>query len=105
MSMRMRTAATEEAAAEREHVLRLELRNMHCPGCAENMGGPMNRIEGVQSAIAAHERGVVEITHIESKVREGELRDHLRELGYEVTGHAEHGLINDQQQRKKEVAS
>jgi cation transport ATPase len=94
------TAVTEEPAEEGEHVLRLDVRNMHCPGCAQNIGGSLKRIEGVESAVADHERGVVEITHIESKVTEGEIRDHLRELGYEVTGHAEHGHVEDQQERE-----
>lgn len=80
------------AAEEPEKVLRLQVR-MHCPGCAENISRSLPQIEGVRSAVADPERGVVEIVHFETKVSEGEIRDHLRELGFHVEGHAETGKI------------
>jgi Cu+-exporting ATPase len=98
---RAETTATEEAAKGREHVLRLEVRNMHCEGCAERIVSSLNRIEGVESTVADHVKGVVEVVHIDPKVSEGEIRDHLRELGYEVTGHAEHGRVEDQRDRQE----
>lgn len=66
---------------------------MHCPGCAENIQRSLTRIEGVRSAVADDERGAVEVVHVETKVSEGEIRDHLRELGYEVKGHAVEGKV------------
>lgn len=66
---------------------------MHCPGCAENIGRSLPTIEGVRSAVADHERGVVEVVYLKGKVTEGEVRDHLRELGYDVEGHAEEGKV------------
>ncbi|MBI2237018.1 MAG: heavy metal translocating P-type ATPase [Actinobacteria bacterium] len=82
----------EAAAEEREEVLRLRVR-MHCAGCAENIGRSVPTIEGVRSAVADHERGVVEVVYLQRKVGEGEIRDHLRELGYEVEGHAQEGTV------------
>lgn len=73
----------ERPAGEREEVFRLHVR-MHCPGCAENIGRSLLTIEGVRSVVADHERGVVEVAYLEGRVTEGEIRDHLRELGYEV---------------------
>ncbi|MGQ0670638.1 MAG: heavy metal translocating P-type ATPase [Actinomycetota bacterium] len=85
-------ARPEETAEEREAVLRLRVR-MHCPGCAENISRSLPTIEGVRAAVADHERGVVEVVYLEDKVTEGEIRDHLRELGYEVEGHAGEGKV------------
>lgn len=41
--------------------------------------------------VADHEDGVVEVVYIPGKVTEGSIRDHIRELGFEVEGHAEEG--------------
>ncbi|UGY91256.1 heavy metal translocating P-type ATPase [Streptomyces gobiensis] len=84
------------AAEETERVLRLSV-GMHCAGCAENIGRSLPQIEGVRSAVADHERGTVEIVHLPGKVSEDEICEHLRELGYAVTGHREHGLIKHDQ--------
>ena len=81
-----------EPEEEWQEVLRLHVR-MHCPGCAENIGRSLPTIEGVRSAVADLERGVVEIVLVKGKVSEGEIRHHLLELGYEVEGHAEEGKV------------
>ena len=83
-------AGPKEAAEEQEEVLHLRVR-MHCPGCAANIGRSLPTIEGVRSVVADHQRGVVEVVYLQGKVTEGEIRDHLRELGYDVEGHAEEG--------------
>ncbi len=85
-----------EAVEETERVLRLEV-GMHCPGCVQHIGQSLNQIEGVRSAVAEHEHGMVEIVYLDSKVSEDEICEHLRELGYEVKGHREHGLIKHEQ--------
>jgi Cu+-exporting ATPase len=85
-----------DAVEETERVLRLEV-GMHCPGCAGNISRSLPQIDGVRSAVAEHEHGTVEIVYLESKVSEDEMCDHLRELGYDVKGHREHGLIRLQQ--------
>ncbi len=84
--------ASEAAAEQPEEVLRLRVR-MHCPGCAENISRSLPSIEGVPSAVADHEQGVVEVVYLAGEVSEGEIRDHLRELGYEVEGHAEEDKV------------
>jgi Cu+-exporting ATPase len=80
----------EEAAEGPEEVLRLRVR-MHCSGCAENIGRLLPTIQGVRSVMADHQRGVVEVVYLQGQVTEGEIRNHLRELGYEVEGHADEG--------------
>lgn len=61
---------------------------MRCPGCAKNVNDNLPDLDGVTSAAADHDRGVVDITHIPAVAAEDQIRDHIRELGYEVTGHA-----------------
>ncbi|MEX0629675.1 MAG: heavy metal translocating P-type ATPase [Chloroflexota bacterium] len=84
--------AHEGVAEEQEDVLRLRVR-MHCEGCAEKIGSSLPRIEGVRSAVVDAERGEVEVVHLPQQVSEGEIRDHLRELGFQVEGHAVAGRV------------
>ncbi|MEX2547161.1 MAG: heavy metal translocating P-type ATPase [Chloroflexota bacterium] len=82
----------EKVAEAQEEVLRLQVR-MHCAGCAEKIGHSLPRIEGVRSAVADADRGEVEVVHLPQQVTEGEIRDHLRELGFHVEGHAVEGHV------------
>jgi copper chaperone CopZ len=66
---------------------------MHSPGCAENINRSLLTIECVRSVAADHERGVMEVVYLENKVTERKIRDRLRELDYEVEGHAEEGKL------------
>ncbi|MBA2319523.1 MAG: heavy metal translocating P-type ATPase [Deltaproteobacteria bacterium] len=84
--------APEEVAEEQEEVLRLQVR-MHCAGCAEKIGSSLPQVEGVRSAVADAERGEVEVVHLAGQVSEGDIRDHLRELGFHVEGHATEGKV------------
>jgi Cu+-exporting ATPase len=86
-------AGPAHAAEEADRVLRLEVAGMHCAGCAENIGRSLPRIEGVRSAVADHERSVVEVVHQPSKVSEDAIREHIHELGFQVTGHAAKGKV------------
>jgi Cu+-exporting ATPase len=81
------------AADEQERVLRLEVAGMHCAGCAENIGRSLPRIEGVRSAVADHERRVVEVVHLPNQASEDAIREHIHELGFQVTGHAAKGKV------------
>jgi Cu+-exporting ATPase len=85
--------APAQAAEQAERVLRLQVAGMHCPGCAENIARSLPSIEGVESAVADHERGVVEVVHLPAKAGEDEIREHLHELGFQVTGHARSGKV------------
>lgn len=71
------------AAEERERILHLRVR-MHCPGCAEKIQQSLLQVEGVRSVAADSELGTVEVGHRKNEVTEGEIRDHLRELGFPV---------------------
>ncbi|MGH2695016.1 MAG: heavy metal translocating P-type ATPase, partial [Actinomycetota bacterium] len=79
-----------KAAEEQEHSLRLRV-SMHCSGCAANIDAMLSHIEGVRSAVADHEGGIVEVVYLENKVSEGEIRDQIMELGFSVEGHAAQG--------------
>jgi Cu+-exporting ATPase len=86
-------AGPARAAEEADRVLRLQVDGMHCAGCAENIGRSLPRIEGVQSAVADHERSVVEVVHQPSKVSEDAIREHIHELAFQVTGRAAKGKV------------
>ncbi len=73
-------------------MLRLKVR-MHCEGCAAKIGNSLPKVEGVRTAVADAERGEVEVVHLPQQVSEGEVRDHLRELGFHVEGHAVEGKV------------
>lgn len=88
------TAGAVRAAEEQEKVLWLEVSGMHCAGCAENIGRSLPQAPGVRSAVADHERSVVEVVHLPDEVSEDEIREHLHELGFQVTGHAPHGKVH-----------
>jgi Cu+-exporting ATPase len=85
-----------EAAAEEEHVLRLEV-GMHCEGCSQNIGGSLSQMTGVRSAVADHEDGTVEVAYVQSKVSEDQIRDRVRDLGFQVKSYREHGLVRHEQ--------
>jgi Cu+-exporting ATPase len=81
------------AADQQQDVLRLSVEGMHCAGCANNIGQSLPAAEGVQSAVADHERSVVEVLYQPDKVGEDEIREHIHELGFRVTGHAPDGKV------------
>jgi copper chaperone CopZ len=83
-------AGPQQAAEEREEILRLRV-GMHCEGCAATIAGSLPTIHGVRSAVADHQRGVVEVVYLQGKLTEGQVRDHLRKPGYQVEGHAKEG--------------
>jgi Cu+-exporting ATPase len=76
----------EETTEENEKMLHLKVR-MPCQGCADNIEDSLPQVEGVRTAVADPDLGVVEVSYAQGRVTEGEIRDHLRELGYEVGGH------------------
>lgn len=73
---------------EEQEVLRLQVSGMHCAGCTDNIGHSLPNVVGVRSAVADHERSIVEVTHLPRKISEDEIREHIHELGFQVTGHA-----------------
>jgi Cu+-exporting ATPase len=81
------------AAEEQERVLRLQVSGMHCPGCADTISRSLPQAHGVRSAVADDERSVVEVTHQPTKISEDEIREHIHELGFRVTGHAPAGKV------------
>jgi Cu+-exporting ATPase len=86
-------AAGPARADEQEQVLRFEVAGMHCVGCAQNIDRSLPQTEGVRSASADHERGVVEVRHVPSRVSEDQIREGLHQLGFPVTGHAVEGQV------------
>jgi len=58
---------------------------MHCGGCSATIVGTLERVDGVLSASADHEKGVAEATYRPRDVSPGELKAEIEKLGYTVT--------------------
>lgn len=58
---------------------------MHCDGCSATIVGTLERIDGVLSASADHEKGVAEATYRPRAVSPDELKAAIEKLGYTVT--------------------
>ncbi len=84
-------AGPEEGTRGEEAVLHLQVRGMHCAGCAQRIEDALSGIQGVRSVAADHGRGVVEVVRVRARVSEGEIRDRLRGMGYEVAARVEEG--------------
>lgn len=57
---------------------------LHCEGCEQRVGRALERLEGVRSVQASHGTQQVEVEYDPGRVDEGQLRDRLDLLGYEV---------------------
>lgn len=86
-------AEPAHAAKEHERMLRLAVSSMRCARCADTIGRSLTRAQGVRSAAADHQRSVVEVVHLPDKVSEDEIREHIHELGFTVTGNAVEGKV------------
>ena len=62
-----------------------QVEGMHCDGCSATIIGTLERIDGVLSASADHEKGVAEATYRPGDVSPGELKAAIEKLGYTVT--------------------
>ena len=58
---------------------------MHCDGCSATIVGTLERIDGVLSASADHEKGVAEVTYRPDDVSPDELEAAIEKLGYKAT--------------------
>lgn len=58
---------------------------MHCDACSAAIIGTLERIDGVLSASADHERGVAEAVYRPGRVGPEELEAAIERLGYTVT--------------------
>ena len=64
---------------------RFEVEGMHCDGCSATIVGTLERIDGVLSASANHEKGIAEATYRPRDVSPDELKAAIEKLGYTVT--------------------
>ena len=60
--------------------------DMSCGHCKAAVEGELNRLPGVQRAIADIEKGTVEVYYDESAVSTGDLEGAIEEAGYTVAG-------------------
>lgn len=58
--------------------------NMHCEGCAANIGKNIGALEGVSKVLPQLEKGKVTIEYLDGKVSVDKLKQKIRELGYTV---------------------
>lgn len=62
-----------------------EVEGMHCDGCSATIVGTLERVDGVVSASAEHEKGVAEATYRPREVSADQLKAEIEKLGYTVT--------------------
>jgi copper chaperone CopZ len=62
-----------------------EVEGMHCDGCSATIVGTLERVDGVVSASAEHEKGVAEVRYRPRDVSAGQLKAAIEKLGYTVT--------------------
>ena len=62
-----------------------EVEGMHCDGCSATIVGTLERVDGVVSASADHEKGVAQATYRPRDVSADELEAAIEKLGYTVT--------------------
>ena len=81
------SAAPVVAGAADSGVVRttFQVTGMHCDGCSATIIGALERIKGVESATADHEKGVAEAVYRAKKVSPEELKAAIEKLGYTVT--------------------
>ena len=75
------------AAADSPTMVRttFQVQGMHCDGCTATIIGTLERIDGVVSANADHEKGVAEAVYRATMVSAEELEAAIEKLGYTVT--------------------
>jgi copper chaperone CopZ len=62
------------------------VKGMHCDGCSSTITATLERVDGVVSAQADHEKGTAEAIYQPRKVEVEELKAEIEKLGYTVTG-------------------
>jgi len=78
------SAAAADRPARVTTVFQVE--GMHCGGCSSAIVGALERIDGVESATADHEKGVATAVYRPAKVEAEELKAAIEKLGYKVVG-------------------
>lgn len=64
---------------------------MNCGGCEQRVGNALHRLEGVRDVEASFQTQEVTVNIDESKLRGEQVRDKLRQLGYEASKQAAPG--------------
>jgi copper chaperone CopZ len=59
---------------------------MHCDACSTSIVTTLEKVEGVEGALADHETGIAEATYRPSKVDVDTLKVKIEMLGYTVIG-------------------
>jgi len=62
------------------------VKGMHCDGCSSTITATLERVDGVVSAQADHEKGTAEAVYRPRKVEVEKLKAEIEKLGYTVTG-------------------
>ena len=57
---------------------------MHCDACSTSIVTTLEKVEGVEGALADHETGIAEATYRPSKIDIGTLKAEIESLGYTV---------------------
>lgn len=61
----------------------IKVSGMHCSGCEMNINMALNEINGIKKVKASHKKNIVEIEFDESKASLDEIKNKIKETGYE----------------------
>ena len=59
---------------------------MHCDACSTSIVTTLEKLDGVNEAVADHETGIAEATYLPRKVDVNNLKSEIETLGYTVIG-------------------
>jgi Cu2+-exporting ATPase len=62
------------------------VQGMHCGGCSSTITATLEKVHGVNEALADHEKGTAEAIYRPRKVDAEKLKAEIEKLGYTVTG-------------------
>jgi copper chaperone CopZ len=62
----------------------IPVEGMHCGGCERTLSTALKRLDGVRDAQADRVAGKVKVSFDEARVREGDLREQIEQVGYEA---------------------
>lgn len=73
------------AVAAEQHTLLLEIKGMHCSGCASGIEAMLKRVDGVISAEVSYEEREARVDYEPAKTNPGKIIEAVETLGYKAT--------------------
>ncbi|MBQ5933782.1 MAG: metal-transporting ATPase, partial [Lachnospiraceae bacterium] len=80
--------ATNKSSIKEDNKMQIKVKGMMCSHCEAHVKKALEAIDGIDSAVASHEKNLVTITNSKA-VDEALIRDAITDAGYEYEGIAE----------------